>query len=46
MARPKPLYLEVDRENLKGTLVSIPEGAQIPLDINESIIMEHYSRYI
>jgi ribosomal protein S4 len=36
----------VDKTNLTGTLTSIPERAQIPLEINESIIMEHYSRYL
>ena len=46
MARPKLPYIEVDRDNLKGTLILMPERAQIPLEINESIIMEHYSRYI
>ena len=45
-ARPVLPYLEVDRENLKGTLTSIPERAQIPLEINEALIMEHYTRYI
>jgi small subunit ribosomal protein S4 len=46
MARPKLPYIEVDRDSLRGSLVSIPERGQIPLEINESIIMEHYSRYI
>ncbi len=45
-ARPLLPYLEVDKENLKGTLTSIPERAQIPLEINEGLIMEHYTRYI
>ncbi len=45
-ARPPLLYLEVDRENLKGRLTSIPERAQIPLEINEGMVMEHYTRYI
>jgi small subunit ribosomal protein S4 len=39
-------YLEVDRKNLQGKLTSIPERAQIPLEINEGLIMEHYTRYI
>jgi ribosomal protein S4 len=39
-------YLEVDRENVREKLVSIPERAQIPLEINEALIMEHYTRYI
>jgi small subunit ribosomal protein S4 len=45
-ARPLLPYLEVDKENLKGTMTSIPERAQIPLEINEALIMEHYTRYI
>ena len=39
-------YLEVDRENVRGKLASIPERAQIPLEINEALIIEHYTRYI
>ena len=45
-ARPIFPYLEVDKENVKGKLTSIPERAQIPLEINEGLIMEHYTRYI
>jgi small subunit ribosomal protein S4 len=45
-ARPVLPYLEVDRENLQGRLTSIPERTQIPLEINEGLIMEHYTRYI
>lgn len=45
-ARPELPYIQVDKTNLTGTLTSIPERAQIPLEINEGIIMEHYSRYI
>ena len=45
-ARPLLPYLEVDKENLKGRLTSIPGRDQIPLEINEALIMEHYTRYI
>jgi small subunit ribosomal protein S4 len=45
-ARPILPYLEVDRENVKGKLTSVPERAQIPLEINEALIMEHYTRYM
>jgi small subunit ribosomal protein S4 len=45
-ARPELPYLQVDKANLTGTLTSVPERAQIPLEINEALIMEHYSRYI
>ncbi len=46
MARGPLPYIEVDKENLKGTLISMPERPQIPLEIDEGIIVEHYSRYI
>jgi len=45
-ARPVLPYLGVDKENLKGMLTSVPERNQIPLEINEALIMEHYTRYI
>ena len=45
-ARPELPYLQVDKTNLTGTLTSVPERNQIPLEINEALIMEHYSRYI
>lgn len=45
-ARPVFPYVEIDKDNLKGKLTSIPERAQIPLEINEALIMEHYTRYM
>ena len=39
-------YIEVDKENVKGKLTSVPERTQIPLEINEALIMEHYTRYM
>ena len=45
-ARPALPYIQADKENLKGMLTSIPERNQIPLEINEALIMEHYTRYI
>jgi len=45
-AKPIFPYLEVDKENVKGKLTSVPERAQIPLEINEALIMEHYTRYM
>jgi len=45
-ARPALPYIQVDKENLKGMLTSIPERSQIPLEINEALIMEHYTRYL
>ena len=45
-ARPVLPYIQADKENLKGMLTSVPERGQIPLEINEALIMEHYTRYI
>jgi small subunit ribosomal protein S4 len=45
-ARPVLPYIQVDKENFKGMLTSIPERNQIPLEINEALIMEHYTRYL
>jgi len=45
-ARPVLPYIQVDKENFKGMLTSIPERSQIPLEINKTLIMEHYTRYL
>jgi small subunit ribosomal protein S4 len=39
-----PSWLEIDRENLKGRLLSIPTRAEINLPINEQLIVELYSK--
>jgi small subunit ribosomal protein S4 len=44
--RPVLPYLQVDKENLKGMLTAVPERDQVPLEINEALIMEHYTRYL
>lgn len=44
--RPPLPYLEMDPENKQGRLVSIPAREDIPLEINEHLITEHYSKYI
>ena len=46
LSRPALPYLQVDKENLKGTLTAIPERDQIPLEINEGLVMEHYTKYL
>jgi len=45
-ARPSLPYLEVDRENIQGTLTAMPTRENIPLEINEHLITEHYTKYI
>jgi len=43
-SREKAPWLEVDRENLKGRFVNLPERAQLDQKIQESLIIEYYSR--
>ncbi|MFQ5823419.1 MAG: 30S ribosomal protein S4 [bacterium] len=37
-------WLELDKAGLKGRLLNIPSRADIPLDVNESLIVELYSK--
>jgi small subunit ribosomal protein S4 len=39
-----PTWLEIDRENLKGRVISIPKREEINLPINEQLIVELYSK--
>ena len=43
-SREKADWLEVDRENLKGKFLKLPERAQLDQKIQESLIIEFYSR--
>jgi small subunit ribosomal protein S4 len=37
-------WIEVDRENYQGKLLNIPLREQIPVDIDERLIVEYYSK--
>lgn len=37
-------YLSVDLENLEGTLIRMPQRDELPIEINEQLIIEYYSR--
>jgi len=39
-----PEYLSFDEENLSGTYLRYPERSELPSEINESLIVEFYSR--
>lgn len=41
-----PSYLTFDRNAMSGRLVSIPERADIPVLVDERLIVEHYSRRV
>ena len=37
-------WIEVEKANLSGTFVAIPERSQIPVNVNEQLIVELYSK--
>ena len=42
--QPAPTWLEIDRENYKGRVLSLPKREEIQLPINEQLIVELYSK--
>lgn len=43
-SRPAPKWLEVDRNNFKATVLSLPNREDIDLDVEETLIVELYSK--
>ncbi|CAM3236470.1 30S ribosomal protein S4 [Stackebrandtia soli] len=41
---PAPSYLEATLSDLRATLVSVPERAQVPVICDEQLVVEYYSR--
>ncbi|MBP3892187.1 MAG: 30S ribosomal protein S4 [Solobacterium sp.] len=39
-----PSFVEVDKENKKGTYVRVPERSELNQEINEALIVEYYNR--
>ena len=39
-----PVWIEVDAKKFAGTLKALPERSDLPSDINESLIVELYSK--
>ena len=39
-----PEWLSIDAANLAGTVVDLPRRDQMPLDLNEQLVVEYYSR--
>lgn len=46
LARPELSYIEVDKKNLRGALIEIPKREEIPLAIEEGLVVEYYAKYI
>ena len=39
-----PEWLAIDAANLAGTIADLPRRDQMPLDLNEQLVVEYYSR--
>ena len=39
-----PNWLEIDRENFKGRVLSLPKREEIQMPVNEQLIVELYSK--
>jgi len=39
-----PAWLQLDAENLKGTVVSLPKREDVQMPIDEQLIVELYSK--
>lgn len=37
-------YIQMDKKEIKGKLVRLPERGEVPLNVNERLIVEYYSR--
>ncbi|MGA8152548.1 MAG: 30S ribosomal protein S4 [Terriglobales bacterium] len=42
--QPAPAWLEIDRDNFKGKILSLPKREEIQLPVNEQLIVELYSK--
>jgi small subunit ribosomal protein S4 len=40
----KPAFVEVDKDNKKGTFVRLPERSELNQELNESLVVEYYNR--
>ncbi len=43
-ARPTPMWMSMDKDNLKATINRLPERSEIDLDVEEQLIVELYSK--
>ena len=40
----RPDWLSVDGDALKGSVTALPRRDQMPLELNEQLVVEYYSR--
>jgi small subunit ribosomal protein S4 len=42
--QPAPTWLEIDRDNYKAKVLSLPKREEIQMPVNEQLIVELYSK--
>lgn len=42
--KPQPAWIEVDSTKLQGIVKLIPERSELPLEFNENLVVEYYSK--
>lgn len=45
-ARPQLSYVKVDKNKLTGSMTVIPKREEIPLALDESLVVEYYAKYM
>lgn len=45
-ARPELAYVKVDKSKLLGSLIEVPKREEIPLPLDEGLVVEYYAKYI
>ncbi len=45
-ARPQLSYVKVDKNRLSGSMTVIPKREEIPLALDESLVVEYYAKYM
>ncbi len=45
-ARGEIPYIDVDIERVQGKLKSLPRREEIPVNIDDSLVVEYYSKYL
>ena len=42
--KPQPAWIDVDSTKLQGIVKLIPERSELPLEFNENLVVEYYSK--
>lgn len=39
-------YIDVNKEKFSGTLTRLPDRTEVPVEVDDSLVVEYYSRYL